>query len=324
MRMAWLETISNAFPSFTLQHVYILVIVILTVGLTWGIRPAINHFLQRFGPRWSGVGATLVQLLIVGGGMALIVRVSGINALLLVLAITGAFGLGWVAGGETWLTDLTASRHIRSRRLYQVGDWVTLGDRAHEGGYHGVIAAIDRLHTRLDNPGQVTVLIRNSQVVRHPVLVHRQPAAAHGAVGISGPLSPPADTTAAQDRAGDLILEPLTPVSPLPIHGTLAQPEAPSSHSVVPEQSVPTAVNVRHLPVASLLPRGTTQHDHQQAVGSSTAAELTRTGSVPSNESPAKSTLPVTQLIHSPLAPPLTKRATLGKRTIRHLHKSSH
>ncbi len=319
--MAWLETVSDALPSFALQHVLTLLITVLTLGLTWGIRPAISHFLQRLGPRWSGTGATLVQLLIVGGGMGLIVRVSGLNALLLVLAVTGAFGVGWVSGGETWLSDLAATRRIRSRRLYQVGDWVTLGDRTHGGGYHGVVAAIGRVHTKLDNSGQVTVLIRNSQVVRHPVLVHQQPEAVHGASNTAAAPSTAADAAVDQDDANTLRSEALDTVALLPGDDTLAPTDAPSSQSPMAKHPVATAIDINHLPIANPLPQSMPQNDYQRSVGSSTATEPTEAASGKNNESPAKRTSRVQTLIRSPIAPPLTKRATLGRQTIRYLYK---
>ncbi|MEZ4678311.1 MAG: hypothetical protein R2932_29260 [Caldilineaceae bacterium] len=169
--MAWLEHVSTNLPSLLYNSILTLIIAGSTAGLAWGIRPAIQFLLDRVGLQRHNWGATLVQVVIILGGMVLLVLAVGINALLFIIAVGLAFMSGLSVGGETVLTDRIAA--IRIRKLYRVGDVVTLGN-----DYRGVVRRIGRTETHLEDPGQSTVIVRNSAAVRYPIVIHQQGAVA--------------------------------------------------------------------------------------------------------------------------------------------------
>ena len=166
--MAWLESISTTLVTFFQNNgPRVVLITLVTAGLAWGIRPALLSIFERIMPRWSRLGATLAQIFIVLGGVALVAYTAGSTAILTIMAPIGAFLLGNLLGGQTLLADLMASARLRAHSRFQVGDLVTVGNR-----YHGVVTKFNRLQTTLDMPGQAQVMLRNSQVVRSTVLVH--------------------------------------------------------------------------------------------------------------------------------------------------------
>lgn len=168
--MAWLETIRIDLYPLLYTGSLMLFIAILTIGLAWGIRPAIQFLLSRLGTRWSSLGASFIQVVVVVGGMVLLVIAVGVNALIILIALIVAFVCGLTVGGETLLADNLATIRIHLRKLYRVGDMVTLGSR-----YHGVVQQIGRTQTQIEDANRSRITVRNSFAVRNPLIVHLQP-----------------------------------------------------------------------------------------------------------------------------------------------------
>jgi len=166
--MAWLASVRDTLLPLLYNGGLTLVLALLTVGLAWGIQPAVEFLCNRFGVPWRGVVSTLVQIIILCGGMVLIVVAVGGNALLILLTVGLAFIVGTRVGGDTLLADYIATRRIRLRKPYQVGDEVTLVVT-----HRGIVTRVSGTQTHLESPEQTTVVVRNSQALRNPIVVHR-------------------------------------------------------------------------------------------------------------------------------------------------------
>lgn len=92
--MAWLESVNNYLPPMLQAGLLAAVIALLTVGLAWGIRPAIQFLLGWMGSTRSQFAATLLQALILLGGMILIVIAVGVYALVWVITVSAALLVG--------------------------------------------------------------------------------------------------------------------------------------------------------------------------------------------------------------------------------------
>lgn len=290
--MAWFETITGALPSVVVSCLRTLLIVLITAALIWGIRPAAQYLLGRVAPRWSGMGATIVQLLLILGGATLIFITAGLEALLAVIVLSLTFGAGLLVGGETLLSDLIATRHIHAHNLYQVNDCVTVGDRI-----HGIVTAISRTQTRLACPDQAKAIVPNSIIVRNPIVVHND--AVYGQrddiqvvlaeesqnlteVGIASDSS----TTISNDQAL------------VPDHGDHAVPVV-----VAPQRSLEPATSVPMHQNPQL------DHDAETTTAGTQLTDLSQ--SQPPHWS---------KTIRSAVAAPLARRQAPGKWTVRDLH----
>ncbi|MCB0081583.1 MAG: hypothetical protein KDE47_11660 [Caldilineaceae bacterium] len=348
--MTWLAHIGAHLPPLLYNSLLTLIIVVLTLGVAWGIRPAIQALLNRFGPRWRGLGATLVQLLLLVGGMALIVVAVGRSALLITIALGIAFfcGLmvgGVTVGGETMLADGIASIRIRVRKLYRVGDTVTLGD--HHEHHHGVVQKIGRTKTWLVSPEQATVTVRNSFAVRRPIVVH-QPSTA---TPVEDALPPQGNTPSIPDTAPhDTVQDAASPVNGSPVNGpppttaattAVTQATVPASpiagvsgsdavaaawaDSPVNENTVAdtdmAATDVAHVDVAHTDMADTGVNDMLSAdqVGDDDALATDRSPAHEASAQPAESARGPRRLIQTPHANPLARRVVLGKRTVKDL-----
>lgn len=138
--MAWVESVRTHLSPLLYNSILSLLITSLSIGVAWGIRPAIKFLLRRFGPPWCGLGATLVQVLILLGGMALIGATAGGNALLVLMAVSIAFFCGLLVGGKRLPKISIAAIRIRSRKLYRRGTTVTLDHEHPDVVQHAAIA----------------------------------------------------------------------------------------------------------------------------------------------------------------------------------------
>ncbi|MCB9147694.1 MAG: mechanosensitive ion channel family protein [Caldilineaceae bacterium] len=269
--MAWLESISTTLVTFFQNNgPRVVLITLVTAGLAWGIRPALLSIFERIMPRWSRLGATLAQIFIVLGGVALVSYTAGSTAILTIMAPIGAFLLGNLLGGQTLLADLMASARLRAHSRFQVGDRVTVGNR-----YHGVVTKINRLQTTLDMPGQAQVMLRNSQVVRSAVLVHPPGSDANMVALLTQSAAPVQLSHNVGDAAGLTVQDgaigietissgsDVPPVDPLQVgeHERGAQSESQAHDNVEPTKpEAPRSAPGRHarsIPVASQLTKRT-------------------------------------------------------------------
>lgn len=138
--MAWVESVRTHLSPLLYNSILSLLITSLSIGVAWGIRPAIKFLLRRFGPPWHGLGATLVQVLIILGGMALIGATAGGNALLVMVAATIAFFCGLLVGGNRLPNIPIAAIRIRARKLYRMDNPVTLDHEYPDVVQHAAIA----------------------------------------------------------------------------------------------------------------------------------------------------------------------------------------
>ncbi|MEZ4664710.1 MAG: hypothetical protein R2911_44825 [Caldilineaceae bacterium] len=95
------------------------VIAVLTVGLAWGIRPAILFLLWRMNPRRRELVASLLQTFIILGGMAFIITAAGVHALLWVMTVSAALLVGVRIGRENIGPDRMTSRVFHSPSVAQ-------------------------------------------------------------------------------------------------------------------------------------------------------------------------------------------------------------
>jgi len=274
---------------------------LLTAGLTWGIRPAIRYSLDRIVPAWSSLGATLCQLVIFLSGMFLIARAAGIYALLAVIAMAIFFTAGMIVGGENWVADQIATRRIRRGKLFAVGDVVTLGNpshgnSSHGNAFHGTVTEISRTKTHINHPGVAMLLVRNSFVIRNPIVVHAQ---------------------VNQQNADECIVsattEPITEQNRPP---TLA-PAGPVSAGPVSDKR-PMQDEIADAATLSALQETTRDRNFvKPSSGAVTEQPGEQSATSTAQQQPMQK-----HSIDSPLAAQLTNRAALGKRTIRELRKT--
>lgn len=308
--MTWLDTLYSGLLSIVTSNIArAFLIILLTVCLTWGIRPAIRYLLGRILPAYCELGSTLTQLLVIVGGMSLVVMTAGWGSLAIVAIPIVAFVSGMYIGGQTMLADLLATRQLRARKLYQIGDLVTIGN-----SYHGVVTEIGRLQTKLDMPGQATVLLRHRLVVRCPVTLHTQ----HGQIELGAVVQPArlhpvtrdvehqlVGTQSGTDEllAAELLPQPTTQLPSLAVDENEAdgnRDKAARSKQNPPKHS-PKNAGAIVIEKEGVVPNGLQAESLEVATNSSTELSLW------------------SKIIMSPVATQLTKRKAMGKSTIQEL-----
>lgn len=303
--MGWVESVRTALPPLLYDGILTVLIVLVSAGLAWGIRPTIQFLLSRLGPKWSNWVAVLGQALCLLAGMTLIALTVGVNALGLTIAMALAFLVGMMAGGETAFADRIATMRIQRRKLYRVGDSVTLG-RDH----HGVVQQIRGTTTKLIDAHHATVLVRNSQVLRESIVVHHEvghpvsartasePAALHSApVTTVSSAAHPAEVHVKQAVVGGLQNEERLDERPNTDHTGIEQSNAEQATSSVQEDNTVADAAV------------VTEGAHEMP----TAADEPVAASAPKQ-------LPVRHRgIRSSVANTLTMRPKLGSRSAREL-----
>ncbi len=164
--MAWLEQIRDNLPPWLFTSIATVIIMAVTGGLAWGIRPALRYLLDRFLAAWSSLVVTAVQILILAGGLALIIMTAGLGALVLLIVGTVAFFAGSAFKRPTLLPNRQHVQPPQDQAYYAVGDTVTLGN-----GYHGIVTVIDSRSTHLTSAEHGLVILPNSLVASNPIII---------------------------------------------------------------------------------------------------------------------------------------------------------
>lgn len=162
-----LQQYTNYADNYAVRLLLAFMILLIAVLLAVAVQRIINGFLRQRAPTWGTFLINVLQTLLILGGLAAIVQVTGVVSAAVLLTILTLFTAGASLSASKLISDALATIRILSLGYYRVGDLVTVA-----GGTSGLVTNINAFCTVLKTRNRDKVIVNNSAVIGENVYVH--------------------------------------------------------------------------------------------------------------------------------------------------------